>query len=247
MKQLSKKHRQKQTAVPRPLVKREILFPFGPTTSERGEALGAIYAELRQPVYSTLAEMVVSPDRQQTKITLWCDTAQENFLQSFLRQAPGTRVISEEDPVEEMAQLIRQYHSNCWTKLSFPHEEMRLSALLTGLGSRLAALDYPTFRERSQLWRIAEDCYRAVEATELFAPLLPCAAMAEYSFVGGHLAAQGTWEGETREANARMKREVLSLEEKGRPDRYIISWMEHMRDRLLSSGYRNAKDFIEQG
>jgi hypothetical protein len=237
---LSKRHRQKQTAVPKPLVKREILFPFGPTTIERQEALSTLYAELRQPISSTRAEITVSLDGQQTKITLWCDTAQENFLESFLRQAPGTKVISDEDPVDAMAQLIRQYHHHLWNDMDFPDAEMHLSALVTGIGYRQVMLDAPTFRPQTELWKLGDEWYQAIERTGLFAAELPCQKMVVYSFLYGYLGGQGAWEEATRSANGQLKAQILVLEERGQVFTVIHAHMDHMKKQLLKLGYRNA-------
>lgn len=227
------------------LVRRDMVFPFGPTTPERQYTLNKLYAELSQRVYSTRAEFVVSEDKTQTKIILWCNIAQENNLDNFTRGVPGVKMLSESDPIEETARIIRLYHRNLWNELDFPHEEMHLSALVTGIAMRLSVLDYPNFREQEELWKLAEECYKAMGQADVFGDLVPYAEMIGYSFVGGYLADQGRFEKEEMTESAKMKAQVLLMEEKGRPDIIIHTFIQLLRDKLIASGHRNAMELVK--
>lgn len=240
----NKKRKLKQTSAQEQLVRRDIVFPFGPTTLERRNALNTLYAELSQHIYCTRSQFIVSEDKTYTKFVLWCTVSQENFLDSYMRRVPDVKWLNEDDPVEQMTSLIEQYHRKLWNQLDFPHEEMHLSALICGIGFRKVALDYPTFREQTTLWDLGGQCYQAIEKTGLFTELLSCPKMVVYSFICGYLGGQGTWEGETMEANGKMKAQLLVMEERGEIFTYIHAHMEHMRNKFTALGYRNAMEFM---
>jgi hypothetical protein len=231
---------------PEKLVERDIVFTFGPTTPQLQEALDTLHGNLKQRIYSTRSQLIISEDKTQAKIKLWCNTMQVYNLDGFLRNVEGVKYLSEDDPIEMLSRLIQAYHRDLWHKLSFPSEEMHLSAFAAGIAGRLAILDYPDLREQKELWVRGRECYKAMEETNVFGDLLPYQDMIIYSFIGGYLSVQGTCETSPMAENVKMKSQVIVLEDEGRPQIIIHAYAERIRDQLMAKGYRHVMELMKQ-
>jgi hypothetical protein len=226
---------------------REILFTFN--AKEHKAGLDMVLATLQEDTYSAHARLVFSEDETQAKIVLQGDIAQINNLDGFLRSVAGVKTLSDH-PHAELVTLIKCYHHNLWDELNCPHEEMHLSAFVSGLAMRQALLDCPDWREVPDLWKQGEVCYQAMEESDLFESLADFREMILYSFVSGYMAERGTCElamdaGRLRET-AKIKAEALRTEEQGRPDIIIHAFALQVREMLLSSGCRNAMQLLKR-
>lgn len=241
---MSKPKRQKQTAIPK-MHERTIVFAFN--AKAHMTALNTLLATLQDRIYSTHADLVLSPDGTLAKIVIKANIAQMNNLDGFLRNVPGVKILSD-NPNADLVDLIKCYHRHLWGELLCPHEEMHLSVFVGGLAMRQALLDCPDWEPQPDLWKLGEACYQALTESHLFGDLAAMRSMILYSFVGGYLAEQGTCKlalesGDMAET-VKLKAQVLLTEEEGRPDIIIHTMVLHMRDRLIALGKRNVMELL---
>jgi hypothetical protein len=247
---MSKPKRPKQTATRqtfiRELEEKTILFSFD--ASKHHAALNELLATLQENIYSAEAKLVLSEDGTQAKITLRGNIAQMNNLDGFLRNVPGVKTMSE-DPNADMVRLIKCYHHNLWDNLVCPHDEMRLSAFVSGMGSHRAILDYPDWSAQPDVWKLAETYYQALEESALFNDLAAYHEMVLYSFMGGYIGEQGRCERDNDQGKmqetAVFKAQVLLMEEQGRSDIIIHTFAEQIRDTLIKKDHRNVMELIK--
>ncbi len=246
---MSKPKRPKQTATRqiRELEEKTIIFALD--ASKHRPALDELLTTLQERIYSTEAKLVLSEDGELAKIVVRGDIAQMNNLDGFLRRVPGVKTISDGNPNQEMTNLIKQYHHNFWNKLACPHDEMHLSAFVSGMGSHRAILDYPDWRTQPDVWKLAETYYQSLEISALFSLLPTHHEMLLYSFMGGYIGEQGRCEidhdqGKIQET-AVFKAQVLLMEEQGRPDIIIHTFAEQIRDTLIKKEARNVMELIK--
>jgi len=228
------------------LYERTIVFVFPAKGHEA--ALDQLLAILQEDIYSTHAQLVFSEDGMQAKIVLKANIVQMNNLDGFLRSVAGVKVIIE-DPHAEMVRLITCYHHNLWDELTFPHEEMHLSAFVSGVAMRQSLLDYPDWEHEVDLWKQGEACYQALVESHLFADPTSHHEMLVTSFVAGYMAERGACELAMDQDNvretARGKAQVLLTEEQGRPDIIIHTFVELIREKLLLFKCRNAMELLK--